>query len=82
MESKMMHYSILVTILGSMIASANLYAESAADKSDATPTQQTEPEKHSPPAKQAPRQATKPATTFKPSEKIGADSAVSFPVDI
>jgi hypothetical protein len=27
-------------------------------------------------------QAAPPATTFTPSERIGADSAVSFPVDI
>ncbi len=28
------------------------------------------------------RQPVKPAATFNPTEKIGADSAVSFPVDI
>ncbi len=28
------------------------------------------------------RQPAKPAATFNPTEKIGADSAVSFPVDI
>ena len=78
----MMHYSRLGVILTCMAVTANLHAESAVDKSEATPTQQAEPEKHSSPAKQAPRQAAKPAATFKPSEKIGADSAVSFPVDI
>ena len=78
----MMRYSRLVVILTCMVAGGNLYAESAADKSEATTTQQTEPEKQSLPVKQAPRKTTKPATTFKPSEKIGADSAVSFPVDI
>ena len=77
-----MRFFTLATMLGCMAVTANLHAESAADKSEATPTQQTEPEKHSSPAKQAPRKAAKPATTFKPSEKIGADSAVSFPVDI
>jgi hypothetical protein len=35
-----------------------------------------------PPAAQDKRPAPKPAKTFKPSERIGADSAVSFPVDI
>jgi hypothetical protein len=29
-----------------------------------------------------PQRPRKPVTTFKPSEKIRADSAVSFPVDI
>jgi len=82
MESKMMRYTILVVILGSMAATGNLHAESAADKSEVTTTQQTEPEKHTPPVKQAPQKLRKPATTFKPSEKISADSAVSFPVDI
>ena len=77
----MMRYTRLVVILTCMVAGGNLYAESAADKSEATPPQ-TELEKRSPPVKQSPRQATKPATTFKPAEKIGADSAVSFPVDI
>jgi len=35
-----------------------------------------------PPAKNGNRQSGKPAATFTPTEKIGADSAVSFPVDI
>jgi hypothetical protein len=82
MESTMMRYSRLVVILTCIFVTGILYAESAADKSEVSTTPQTEPEKHSPPVKQAPRQTTKPATTFKPSEKIGADSAVSFPVDI
>jgi len=34
------------------------------------------------PDRERPRQAPRPAATFNPSEKIGADSAVSFPVDI
>ena len=77
-----MRFLTLVVILVCMAATVNLHAESTADKSEATTTQQTEPEKQSPPVKQAPRKTAKPATTFKPSEKIGADSAVSFPVDI
>jgi len=28
------------------------------------------------------RKSSSPATTFTPTEKVGADSAVSFPVDI
>ena len=80
---QMMRFLTLIVMLVCMTASGNLYAEPAADDSETTTTQQTEePEKHSPPVKQTPRKTTKPATTFKPSEKIGADSAVSFPVDI
>ncbi|MGB5440453.1 MAG: hypothetical protein WBN90_12495 [Gammaproteobacteria bacterium] len=82
MESKMMRYSRQVVLLTCMAASGNLYAQSAADDAEAAPTQQTQPATPSPPAKQSPRQTQKPAPTFKPSEKISADSAVSFPVDI
>ena len=78
----MMRFSILVVMLGCMLATGNLYAQPAADHRKPTTTQQTQPEKHSPPARKSPRQPPKPAATFKPSEKIGADSAVSFPVDI
>lgn len=46
---------------------------------DVDRVQATTPE---PPARERPRQAPKPSPTFNPSEKIGADSAVSFPVDI
>ena len=72
----------LAVILACMTASGNLYALSAADDSKTKSAQQTEPEKSSQPAKQSTRQSAKPAATFKPSERIGADSAVSFPVDI
>ena len=82
MESNMMSYTRLVIIFVCMAASGNPYAQSAADNAEAAPTQQAEPERRSPPAEQGPRPARKPAATFKPSEKIGADSAVSFPVDI
>ena len=75
---------ILVTVLACMTASGRLYALSAADDSKTAP-QQPAPEEHSPPVKPRPSQSAKPAkpaATFKPSERIGADSAVSFPVDI
>ena len=45
--------------------------------SDKTAVQTTRPA-----AKNSSRQSAKPAATFTPTEKIGADSAVSFPVDI
>jgi|GEM_PF-1911738 len=41
----------------------------------------TEPAGHQPPTGPAKKPAA-PKSTFTPSEKIGADSAVSFPVDI
>jgi hypothetical protein len=82
MRSIMMRYSTLILILACMTATGNLYALSAADDSKTKSTQQTEPKKSSQPAKQGMRQSAKPAATFKPSERIGADSAVSFPVDI
>ena len=72
----------LVLILGCMLASGNLYALTAPDEKKAASSRETAEEKHSPPVKQRPRQPAKPAATFKPSERIGADSAVSFPVDI
>ena len=82
MEPKMMRYSRLMMMLGCMVVTGILFAQPAADDSKATTTQQTEPQKRSPPVKQRTRQPEKPATTFKPSERISADSAVSFPVDI
>lgn len=67
-----------------LTASGRLYALTAADDSG-TQSRPPAPEKHSPPVKQHPSPSTKPAkpaATFKPTERIGADSAVSFPVDI
>ena len=78
----MMNYSRLLVILGCMAAYGNLYALSVEEDKEAATARESAAEKRSPPAEQTPRPARKPATTFKPSEKIGADSAVSFPVDI
>ena len=78
----MMRFITQFMILACMLVTANIYAQSATDDVVAAPTQQTQPATPGPPAKQGPRQTQKPAPTFKPSEKISADSAVSFPVDI
>jgi hypothetical protein len=78
----MLRFITLITILTCMATTGTLYALSAAEDRETTTSQQTESGKHSPPVKQRPRQPAKPAATFKPSERIGADSAVSFPVDI
>ena len=78
----MKHYSRLLVILGCVAACGNLYALSVEDDTEAVTAREGAAEKRSPPAEQSPRPARKPAATFKPSERIGADSAVSFPVDI
>ena len=78
----MKHYSRLLVILGCVAACGNLYALSVEDDKEAATARESAPEKRSPPAEQSSRPARKPAATFKPSERIGADSAVSFPVDI
>jgi hypothetical protein len=79
----MMRWLTLVVILACMTVAMNLYAQQATDAAAAAGTaQQAQPEKQVPPVKQDSRQPAKPAATFTPSEKIGADSAISFPVDI
>ena len=69
-------------ILGCMLAAGNLLALDSQDDRQAPGSRKTPVEKHDPPAKPRSQQRPKPATTFRPSEKISADSAVSFPVDI
>ena len=78
----MIRYSTLVMILACMTATGNLYALTAEDGSETRPAQQAAPEKPGRSPEQGSRKSAKPAATFKPSERIGADSAVSFPVDI
>ena len=57
---------------------------SSAAEPDAGGNTTTKPEQRPPakPAQGAQQSNRKPARTFKPTEKIRADSAVSFPVDI
>ena len=78
----MMRLLTLVLMLACMAVATNLSAQPAADAAEAGTTQQVQPEKRVPPVKQDARQPAKPAATFTPSEKIGAHSAISFPVDI
>ena len=82
MESKMISYTRLAVILGCMVAAGNLYALTAPDETDPASARETAAQKDNPPVKQPPRQPAKPADTFEPTERIDADSAVSFPVDI
>jgi hypothetical protein len=80
----MMRYSRLAVILACIAASGSLYALTAPDDKAAATDRGTEArgQKPDPSVKQSPRKAKKPAATFNPSERIGADSTVSFPVDI
>ena len=73
---------ILVLLLSGLLLAGNLQALSPdTDKqpvSGQAATQQDQPSA----GKDSSKKSGKPAATFNPSEKIGADSAVSFPVDI
>jgi hypothetical protein len=75
-------FAELLLTLGCVLATASLYALTAEDEKKATNSRETADKQHRPPVKQRSQQPAKPAATFKPSERIGADSAVSFPVDI
>lgn len=62
---------LVAAALGAQAQQAQTPEQTPDDQSDAAPSNQdTE------------REPSKPARTFTPSEEIGADSAVSFPVDI
>jgi hypothetical protein len=78
----MMRFMTLLMLLACIAATGQLYALTADDDRDAATVQQAEPAQGKPPAGTTPQQSAKPKDTFKPSERIGADSAVSFPVDI
>jgi hypothetical protein len=82
MGKKSMQYFNLLVVLGCIVAAGNLYAQQPTDAAGADTTRQAQPEERVPSVKQGSRQPAKPAATFTPSEKIGADSAISFPVDI
>ena len=74
-----MYKHCLILLLSSLVASTAL-AEDPAGQEQQQETEQTTRQagtKQQPQAKPA-----APASTFTPSEKVSADSAVSFPVDI
>jgi hypothetical protein len=79
---QMKHFLTLAVTAACMVVATNLHAQSATDAATAGRTQQAPQEQRVPPVKQEARQPAKPAATFTPSERIGADSAISFPVDI
>ena len=69
----------LIFLLPGLLLAGNLQALSPdTDKQQPTGKQATQ----KPAAGNSSRQTGKPAATFTPTEKIRADSAVSFPVDI
>ena len=80
----MMHRYNLI-LLVALLCAGNLYALSVeTDKrsqGDSAVTQQPQAEKPQA-AEKSGKKAAPPASTFIPTEKISADSAVSFPVDI
>ncbi len=78
----MMRIFLLILLLGCLAVTGGLHALAAEDEKEPVVSTETAAEKPAPPAKRSPRPARKPAATFTPTEKIGADSAVSFPVDI
>ena len=70
---------LIFLVLPGLLLAGNLQALSPdTDKQQPTGKQATQ----KPAAGNSSRQTGKPAATFTPTEKIGADSAVSFPVDI
>ena len=77
-----MRFISLLSMLVCLAATGNLQAQPAADIAEGVPAQPAAPRQQTPSAGKSAKPAGKPATTFNPSEKISADSAVSFPVDI
>ena len=74
--------TIPALLLGCMLATGNLCAQTAPDKEQTRAPGDPATEKQTQPKKPRPGKSAKPATTFRPSERIEADSSVAFPVDI
>lgn len=67
--------------LALMLVCTATYAATPADERD-KPASADKPRASQPPPGDSRQRRQKPAGTFTPSEKVGADSAVAFPVDI
>ena len=74
--------AIPALMLGCMLATGNLVAQTAADKEQAPPIGKPAAEQQAQPKQPRQGKSAKPVTTFRPSERIKADSSVAFPVDI
>lgn len=72
----------MVLIVICLLAGGPLHAATAQEPKDATTASKTNTGKAAASDKKGSGPSRKPAATFKPSERIRADSAVSFPVDI
>ena len=72
---------LLFLVLPGLLFAGNVLALSP-DTDKQQPTGKAVPQTTRPAANNSSRKTGKPAATFTPTEKIGADSAVSFPVDI
>ncbi len=70
----------LLVVLAGLLCVGNLYALSV-DTDEKPQVRKVETQKYQPAARDGSKPASS-AATFKPTEKISADSAVSFPVDI
>lgn len=68
-------------VLTGLLFAANLQALST-EEGKQQPGGQAVTQKYKPPPASSSKPPRAPADTFTPTEKIGADSAVSFPVDI
>jgi len=75
----------ILILLAVLLCAGELHALSVDDdkrsQGDNTVKQQPENRKNQAPEKSR-KKAAAPVSTFKPTERISADSAVSFPVDI
>ena len=74
-----MKLSVSITV--SMLLAGTLFAAASATEDSNPDTEQQAPQQAKPADSGKPKTPA-PAPTFTPSEKVGADSAVSFPVDI
>jgi hypothetical protein len=74
----MFKYFLLITVC--IPLAGNLFAATPANDEPADKEQK--PSQQEKPVDSSKLQTSTPAPTFTPSEKVGADSAVSFPVDI
>jgi hypothetical protein len=71
---------LAAAILLVLVAAPAGSADPDTDRSPAVTPQAEPPEPAKP--EPSPQESPRPASSFTPSEQIGADSAVSFPVDI
>ena len=71
---------IVLSLIFCILLAGNLLAATPANDEPADEKQETPQQVK--PVDSSKLQTSTPAITFTPSEKVGADSAVSFPVDI